>query len=935
MAPPTHKDFPHDAGPIVFPVPSGRLSDVFPPDFEESSDIIVDPYGNFFCFVCKVNVPKGASNVTQHLEGKKHESNNKRFKSQSQKGDMRQRVLQASLAQRMVQGLPPFTPNAPTASNSTPAPANTSGVTSAPTNSVPAASGAKLKSTASSEDPASPATRQPAPTSNPKSHDHPVPDPSTKRRTEKKKVMREAEARRLKSIQIDKNAFLSELLEDKNCDENPEDTNHGSEDDTSDVEVDVEKRIQPFGALDFKAPPGPDYLFDSMAGESKPSAASAKLRKALASIKGGNSSCDSAEQEQDSGANASARRMKDTSPNTEVNSEGESAAGVSAKTELADSKEEEELELGETREDTEEFLSFGKTEVEEVDEKEKAAREKAIREAQDSLVILKDENGEELPPWLLDPESAERVLFLSDSAIALHYEILEFSRFLSPTQMEIDARNEMLMMVESIVTRLWPESSTEIFGSYATDLYLPSSDIDVCVMGTPEGGSPGEFEKLAEAIRNVTGFARRVSVIKAKVNLVKIVARKTEVNCDISIGVNNGPKYVPVIKKYVESYPALRPLLLVVKCFLRQRNLNEVYTGGLGSYSVLLLVVSHLQMLKYNFPTTKSNLGCVLQLFFQLYGRIFNVCVAGIQVKNNGAYYDKFERYHTAPQETLRFSIEDPNDETNELGLKSFAATRIRKAFTNASKSLKGWRRDDANTTPTVLGCIIQPDSIFKMRRKSVIEDLESKGKKALREEVPWSSKCSTSRVHSQRRESISRPRDNATGNKRAVSPEHRRERDPRLAKRRRSSTASGNDRDNRHSSSNHYSASKNRQNERGINGNNAGQPSNTNGNFTSANQGNGMYNNTMNFANAGGYSAATPGYQYASAMVLSSGGQQPMALYTNDYGSYHDQIAAQSNPQFQEPYNTKSSQGGTGRRGGGKGKKRGGFNGPGGNREY
>jgi non-canonical poly(A) RNA polymerase PAPD5/7 len=37
---------------------------------------------------------------------------------------------------------------------------------------------------------------------------------------------------------------------------------------------------------------------------------------------------------------------------------------------------------------------------------------------------------------------------------------------------------------------------------------------------------------------------------------------------------------------------------MVLKQFLLQRDLNEVYTGGIGSYSLILMIVSFLQVKK-------------------------------------------------------------------------------------------------------------------------------------------------------------------------------------------------------------------------------------------------------------------------------------------------------------------------------------------------
>jgi DNA polymerase sigma len=45
----------------------------------------------------------------------------------------------------------------------------------------------------------------------------------------------------------------------------------------------------------------------------------------------------------------------------------------------------------------------------------------------------------------------------------------------------------------------------------------------------------------------------------------------------------------------VRALPPLRPLVLVIKAMLKEAGLNEVFTGGLSSYSLVNMVVAHLQ----------------------------------------------------------------------------------------------------------------------------------------------------------------------------------------------------------------------------------------------------------------------------------------------------------------------------------------------------
>lgn len=623
--------------------------------------------------------------------------------------------------------------------------------------------------------------------------------PTTHTRTAEEKQRRrkrKAEAKRLRALSIDKASYLASVLNDDLQD-------HGSEDEIDEhSHVTVEERSKPFGPLNFKAPEGPDYFFDSIPEESSPSDAAAKVKTALADLK-------------------------------KQKSNEDGIRGTAALTTSLELSREDDSRL---------FLSLAKRDPPKASEPE-LGKEKFKK----SLVILRDENGEQLPPWLLHAANTEKVLYSSDSSVALHYEVLEFVRFIEPTGVEKLARENTVARVKSIVKALWPECNTELFGSYATGIFLPSSDIDICVTNTPAGGEKTEFEQLAQAIRNVTGFARRVNIVDAKVKLVKIISSEGSINCDITIGVRNGPDYVPSIKKYLSTYPALRPLLLVVKCFLQQRNLNEVYSGGLGSYSVLLLVVSHLQMLRYNFPSSKANLGALLQQFFQLYGKTFNICMTGIQIRENGRYFDKFERFHTPPHETLRFSIEDPNDETNHLGTNGFSALRIRRAFARASNALVSWRRDDGTTTPTPLGTVLNVDDVFLSRRRTVLEDFQKKGQTALRESVA----------------SIA-----SVSNRRPPSPERRRERDPRLAKRQRTI---GGDQHGRGMSRGVHNVTKSNEPVQ----NRLQMPQAGNAMYL-ANSG--MYNPNMAYpTQASGYSissqqysAATPGFQYVNPSMVS-----------------------------------------------------------------
>jgi non-canonical poly(A) RNA polymerase PAPD5/7 len=67
---------------------------------------------------------------------------------------------------------------------------------------------------------------------------------------------------------------------------------------------------------------------------------------------------------------------------------------------------------------------------------------------------------------------------------------------------------------------------------------------------------------------------------KASVPIVKLTDRLTQVKVDISFNMQSGVQSAELIKEYKRQFPVLSKLVLVLKQFLLQRDLNEVFTGN-------------------------------------------------------------------------------------------------------------------------------------------------------------------------------------------------------------------------------------------------------------------------------------------------------------------------------------------------------------------
>jgi len=85
-----------------------------------------------------------------------------------------------------------------------------------------------------------------------------------------------------------------------------------------------------------------------------------------------------------------------------------------------------------------------------------------------------------------------------------------------------------------------------------------------------------------------------------KIPIIKLVEKETGYHFDISVNVESGINSAKIMEKFIESSgygQAIVALVLVIKQFLAQRYMNEVYSGGLGSYSVFILVTNFIMVI--------------------------------------------------------------------------------------------------------------------------------------------------------------------------------------------------------------------------------------------------------------------------------------------------------------------------------------------------
>lgn len=283
-------------------------------------------------------------------------------------------------------------------------------------------------------------------------------------------------------------------------------------------------------------------------------------------------------------------------------------------------------------------------------------------------------------PWLHGKSYARE----DEPARILHHELRDFVEYLSPSESEHAMRRYVIGRIRRVLKKHWPTASLHVFGSFETKLYLPTSDIDLVVLSENADDAyerVGHLRKLASWLVK-EGIATDVQVISgARVPIIKFVDIRSRINVDISFNKPGGVLAAEVVKKFMHDMPALRPLVIFIKHFLGMRGLNEVYLGGLGSYSIICLCVSFLQLhpkLASGQIAQADNLGVLLVEALELYGKRFNYDSVGICIRGRGAYFDKYSSGLFSGKQNFLLCIEDPTDATNDIAKSSFGILKVK-----------------------------------------------------------------------------------------------------------------------------------------------------------------------------------------------------------------------------------------------------------------
>mmetsp|Transcript_53185 Transcript_53185/g.173012 ORF Transcript_53185/g.173012 Transcript_53185/m.173012 type:complete len:427 (-) Transcript_53185:15-1295(-) len=161
------------------------------------------------------------------------------------------------------------------------------------------------------------------------------------------------------------------------------------------------------------------------------------------------------------------------------------------------------------------------------------------------------------------------------------------------------AQESLIQQVGSAASRVLDGCVVNPFGSAITGLWVPGSDLDLCVI------VPGANDRHLQtrALRKIAGELRRAGAshhvlprIGAQMPIVRWSPRREGgIACDISVNNALAVANSRLLAQYIQVDSRVRPLGLCIKFWASQRNINDRSQGTLSSFALTLMLIHFLQ----------------------------------------------------------------------------------------------------------------------------------------------------------------------------------------------------------------------------------------------------------------------------------------------------------------------------------------------------
>ncbi|ONI22767.1 hypothetical protein PRUPE_2G149800 [Prunus persica] len=166
---------------------------------------------------------------------------------------------------------------------------------------------------------------------------------------------------------------------------------------------------------------------------------------------------------------------------------------------------------------------------------------------------------------------------------------------LIPTEEEKAKQNQLFTLLETLITKEWPEAQLYVYGSCGNSFGVSKSDIDLCLAIDVADDNKSEILLRLADILQSDNLQNVQALTRARVPIVKLMDPVTGISCDICINNVLAVINTKLLRDYAKIDARLRQLAFIVKHWAKSRGVNETYQGTLSSYAYVLMCIHFLQ----------------------------------------------------------------------------------------------------------------------------------------------------------------------------------------------------------------------------------------------------------------------------------------------------------------------------------------------------
>ena len=338
-------------------------------------------------------------------------------------------------------------------------------------------------------------------------------------------------------------------------------------------------------------------------------------------------------------------------------------------------------------------------------------------------------------------------------------EIKAFEAYLRLSPREKAASKRVISDVNSVARRRKEVQKMTLLGSRSTGLATPTSDFDFSftlpdylvkrptVLKSEESSAQSLSYKRKSKVQAVRVLARmmkefRLSTKFRNTELIRHasvpIIRCTHVATRLDVQIQTMAPYQAAHEYKLASlseFPSLRPLYIILRSLLDLRNLRTVFEGGLGSYSILMMIVTALKHSSGRFAP--DDLGSQLLYVLDFYGRAdlyrfgFSANPPHTFEKPKGSTLDmagiddpQLHRINLIqnldPRKPYMLCLQDPTNHMNDLGKGAYAIKHIQATFRYEKHNLQYRCFHDSGSIGSYLGFLEADYRHFEMGRSRV-----------------------------------------------------------------------------------------------------------------------------------------------------------------------------------------------------------------------